>query len=165
MQRTITVGLTIVVRAKDTNSIEHLREAFQSAPRGERVPGMLKVLVGTSGITPLNWSVRSGALEPASVIICDCPTIRADRGKCYYAVDDLFVRLSDIVKRPCDAAPGLLPTLLGGLIWRSRLTEAGSPRGAHHVERLLVSRDGQFSKALQWILTIPQERPYAWRSQ
>ena len=76
-------------------------------------------------------------------------------------MDDLFERHSDIVKRPCDEAPGLLRTLLSGLIWRSRLTEAGSPRGAHHVKRLLVSRDGQFSKALQWILTIPQERPYA----
>ena len=113
MLRTITVGSTIVVRAKDTNSIEQLREAFQSAPRGERVPGMLKAQVGASGITPLYWSVRSGALESASVIICGCLTIRADRGKCYNAVDDLFVRHSDLVKWPCDEAPGQLPTLLG----------------------------------------------------
>ncbi len=87
----------------------------------------------------------------ASVIICDCLTIRADRGKYYYAADELFERHSDIVKMLCDEAPGLLPTLLSGLIWRSRLTENGSRRVGYHVEHLLVSQDGQFSKALQWI--------------
>ena len=156
MQRTITVGSTIVVRAKDTNSIEQLREAFQSAPRGERVPGMLKAQVGASGITPLYWSVRSGALESASVVIRDLLTIRADRVKCYHAADELFERHSDILKMLCDEAPGLLPTLLSGLIWRSRLTENGSRRVNYHVEHLLVSQDGQFLKALQWMQTIPQ---------
>ena len=141
MQRTITEGSTIVVKAIYTNSVEQLREAFQCAPHGERAHWMLKVQVGTQSITPLYWSVRSGALESASVIICDCLTFRADRGKYYYAADDLFERHSDIVKRPCDEAPGLL---------RSR-------RGTYHVERLLVSRDGQFSKALQWMRTIPQD--------
>jgi len=157
MQRTITEGSTIVVKAIYTNSVEQLREAFQCAPHGERAHWMLKVQVGTQSITPLYWSVRSGALESASVIICDCPTFRADRGKYYYAADELFERHSDIVKMLCDEAPGLLPTLLSGLIWRSRLTEDGSRRGTYHVERLLVSRDGQFSKALQWMLTIPQD--------
>ena len=74
MQRTITVGLTIVVRAKDANSIEHLREAFQSAPRGERVPGMLKVQVGTSGIT--HSSASTGECWAPSV---QCTERRAPR--------------------------------------------------------------------------------------
>ena len=156
MQRTITEGSTIVVKAIDTNSVEQLREAFQCAPPGERARWMLKVQVGTQSITPLYWSVRSGALESASVIICDCLTFRADRGKYYYAADELFEPHSDIVKMLCDEAPGLLPTLLSGLIWRSRLTENGSRRVGYHVEHLLVSQDGQFSKALQWMQTIPQ---------
>ena len=157
MRRTIAEGSTIVVKAIYTNSVEQLREAFQCAPHGERAHWMLKVQVGTQSITPLYWSVRSGALESASVIICDCLTFRADRGKYYYAADELFEPHSDIVKMLCDEAPGLLPTLLGGLIWRSRVTEDGSPRGTCHVERLLVSRDGQFSKALQWMRMIPQD--------
>ena len=151
MQRTITEGSTIVMKAINTNSVEQLREAIRCAPQGERAHWMLKVQVGTQSITPLYWSVRSGALESASVIICDCLTIRADRGKYYYAADELFERHSDIVKMLCDEAPGLLPTLLSGLIWRSRLTENGSRRVDYHVEHLLVSQDGQFSKALQWI--------------
>ncbi len=156
MQRTVTEGSTFVVKAIDTNSVEQLREAFRCAPQGERAHWMLKVQVGTQSITPLYWSVRSGALESASVIICDCLTIQADRGKYYYAADELFERHSDIVKMLCDEAPGLLPTLLSGLIWRSRLTEYGSRRINYHVEHLLVSQDGQFSKALQWMQTIPQ---------
>ena len=118
MQRTITEGSTIVVKAIYTNSVEQLREAFQCAPHGERAHWMLKVQVGTQSITPLYWSVRSGALESASVIICDCLTFRADRGKYYYAADELFEPHSDIVKMLCDEAPRLLPTLLSGLIWR-----------------------------------------------
>ena len=105
MQRTITEGSTIVVKAIDTNSVEQLREAFQCAPQGEHAHRMLKVQAGTQSITPLYWSVRSGAVESASVIICDCLTFLADRGKYYYAADELFEPHSDIVKMLGDVTP------------------------------------------------------------
>ncbi len=94
-----------MVKAIFTNSVEQLWGAFQCAPHGERTHWMLKVQVGTQSITPLYWSVRSGAVESASVIICDCLTFRADRGKYYYAADELFEPHSDIVKMLCDVTP------------------------------------------------------------
>ena len=43
--------------------------------------------------------------------------------KYYYHVDDLFLRHPDVVKLICYEASDLLPVLLDGLIWRSRLTD------------------------------------------
>jgi len=149
--RTITEGSTIVMKAINSNSVKNLKKAIGNAPRGERAEWLLKVEVGTQSISPLFWSIKSGALKSASAIIKDLLTFRADRDKYYYHVDDLFERHPDIIKLVCDEAAELLPGLLDGLIWRSRLTEGSMRRVNYYVKHLLTDADGSFSKSLEWI--------------
>jgi hypothetical protein len=149
--RTITEGSTIVMKAINTNSVKQLKRAIGCAPRGERASWMLIVQVGTQSISPLSWSIESGALEAALAMIQDLLTFRADRDRYYYGMDQLFKRHSDIIQRLCNEAPVLLPRLLDGLIWRSRTTENGQRRVNYYLKHLLVDEDGKFSPTLSWI--------------
>merc|ERR1719401_1350909 len=58
----------------------------------------------------------------------------------------MFERHPDIVKRLCQDAPALLPTLFDGLIWRSRTAENGMRRVNYYVKHLMVDASGGFSK-------------------
>jgi hemoglobin-like flavoprotein len=149
--RTITEGSTIVMKAINNNSQRNLKKAVSCAPRGDRAKWMLLVQVGTQSISPLAWSVESGNFEAAIAIIKDLLSFRADRDRYYYGVDDLFARHPDIIKMLCDQAPDLLPKMLDGLIWRSRLTESGMRRVNYYLKYLLIQEDGSFSPALKWI--------------
>merc|ERR550532_896618 len=66
-------------------------------------------------------------------------------------MDSMFERHEDLLKRLCADAPALLPILLDGLIWRSRLSEGGQRRVNYYVKHLLVDAQGGFSKAIDWI--------------
>merc|ERR1719456_1551391 len=121
--RTIQEGSTIVMKAINTNNAKQLRKAISCAPRGERSAWLLIVQVGTQSISPLAWSIESGALEAAQAIINDLLVFRADRDRYYYGMDDLFKRHPDIIKTLSMDAPTLLPKMLDGLIWRARTTE------------------------------------------
>merc|ERR1712232_566252 len=99
---------------------------------------MLKIQVGTQSISPLFWSIKSGALESAAAIIRDLLTIRADRDKYYYGAEELFERHADIVQIMCEEAPVLLPVLLDGLIWRSRNADTGMRRVNYYIKYLLL---------------------------
>jgi len=149
--RTITEGSTIVMKAINNNSQKLLKKALSAAPRGERMAWMLIVQVGTQKISPLAWAIKSGILEAASAMIKDLLTFRADRDRYFYGVDDLFKRHPDLIKLLCDNAPGLLPVLLDGLIWRSRQAEAGHRRVNYYVKHLLVDDEGNFNQALEWM--------------
>jgi uncharacterized membrane protein YgcG len=149
--RTINEGSTIVMKAINSNTQTSMKKAIACAPRGERATWMLTVQVGTQRISPLAWSVESGAFAAATAIIKDLFTFRADRDRYYYGVDDLFKRHPDIIRMLCDLAPELIPSLLDGLIWRSRNTENGMRRVNYYVKHLLMDEDGRFSKTLQWI--------------
>jgi len=48
-------------------------------------------------------------------------------------------------------APALLPTLLDGLIWRSRTTENGRRRVNYYVKHLMVDAQGDYARAIQWV--------------
>mmetsp|Transcript_41263 Transcript_41263/g.119321 ORF Transcript_41263/g.119321 Transcript_41263/m.119321 type:complete len:1270 (-) Transcript_41263:20-3829(-) len=147
--RTITEGSTIVMRAINTNSVRMLRTALCSAPRCSRVEWLLNIQVGTCKISPLEWAIASGNLEVADAAIKDLLTIRADRDRYYFGVDELFGRHPDIVQRLCDEAPSLLPTLLEGLVWRSRQTKNGVRRVNFFVRHIIVNEDGSLSDALR----------------
>lgn len=149
--RTISEGSTIVMKAVNTNSTRLLKRAISCAPRGERAQWMLVVQVGTQDISPLSWAIESGALEAAGAMIIDLLTIRADRDRYYYSMDQLFTRHPDIIQRLCNDAPALLPKLLDGLIWRSRTTENGQRRINYYVKHLIVAENGKFSQTLSWI--------------
>jgi len=151
LSRTITEGSTVVMKAINTNAVKNLRKAVSCAPRGERAKWMLRVQVGTQNISPLLWAIESGAFEAASFIFKDLLSIRADRDKYYYGVDELFDRHPNIVQTLCVDAPGLLPVLLDGLIWRARVTQNGQRRVNYYVKHLLVNPDGTFASALRWI--------------
>merc|ERR1719453_2222092 len=138
------------MKAVNKNSIKELKKAISCAPRGERAQWMLLVQVGTQDISPLAWSIESGSLESASAMIRDLLTIRADRDRYFYGMNDLFARHPDIVKVLCNDAPALLPVLFDGLIWRSRLTEGGMRRVNYYIKHLLVDSNGNFNQALDW---------------
>merc|ERR1719379_966286 len=125
LTRTIIEGSTIVMKAINSNSMKALNKAISVAPRGERTEWVLVIKVGTQDISPLYWAISSGALLAADAMIKDMLTFRADRDKYYYAADQLFKRHFDIVRILLDDAPALLPELLDGLIWRSRVTVNG----------------------------------------
>jgi len=152
--RTITEGSTIVMKAINQNSQKLLRKAVSCAPRGERASWMLIVQVGTRSISPLAWSLESGNLEAAISIIKDLLTFRADRDRYYYGVDDMFKRHPDIIKMLVDYAPPVLPILLDGLIWRSRLSENGMRRVNYYLKHLMQDEEGNFNKCLSWICSM-----------
>ncbi|CAE7537682.1 unnamed protein product, partial [Symbiodinium necroappetens] len=52
----------------------------------------------------------------------DLLTIRADRDNYYYGCNALFERHPEVIHRLCVDAPTLLPTLLDGMVWRSRIS-------------------------------------------
>lgn len=147
--RTITEGSTLVMRAINANCAKMLRKAVSIAPRGSRAECMLKIQVGTQSISPLLWSIQSGSLEAAEAILLDLLTIRADRDHYYYAMEALFIRHSDIVKRICTDGPDLLPTLFNGLIWRSRQAENGVRRVNYFIKYLIVDAKSGFSESFR----------------
>lgn len=112
---------------------------------------MLLIQVGTQNISPLAWSIESGALEAARTMIGDLLTFRADRDKYYYAADELFQRHPTIVQMLLNDGPALLPELLSGLVWRSRLTFGGMRRVNYFIRHLLIDQDGKFAKTMEWI--------------
>ncbi|CAE8734516.1 unnamed protein product [Polarella glacialis] len=124
--RTINEGSTIVMKAINTNSARL--------------------------ISPFYWSIESGSSESARAMLIDLLTIRADRDNYYYGLDHLFERHPDVVRRLCADAQALLPTLLDGLIWRSRLTQGGQRRVNFYLKHLIQDADGKFDQALEWMV-------------
>jgi hypothetical protein len=151
LTRVINEGSTIVMKAINSNSSKQVKKAVSCAPRGKRALWVLNIQVGTQSISPLLWAIETGSLEAASAIIVDLLIIRADRDRYYYGMDTMFERHSDIVLRLCNDAPGLLATLLDGLVWRSRTTENGQRRVNYYVKHLLVDASGNFAKAIEWL--------------
>eukprot|EP00927_Polykrikos_kofoidii_P071337 TRINITY_DN6760_c0_g1_i3.p1 TRINITY_DN6760_c0_g1~~TRINITY_DN6760_c0_g1_i3.p1 ORF type:complete len:1429 (-),score=274.05 TRINITY_DN6760_c0_g1_i3:316-4602(-) len=149
--RTVTEGSTIVMKAITQNSPTMLKMAMCSAPRASRASWLLLIQVGSQKISPLLWAIESGSLESADAMIVDLLTIRADRERYYYGVNDLFVRHPDFIFKLCADAPTLLPTLLAGLSWRSRQTTNNLRRVNYYVEHLLVTREHEVSPALEWL--------------
>merc|ERR1719277_2929958 len=151
LTRVITEGSTIVMKAINVNSAKMLKKAVSCAPRGKRALWMLNVQVGTQSISPLMWAIETGSLEAAKAIIMDLLTFRADRDRYYYGMETLFERHPDIVKRICEEAIALLPTLLDGLVWRSRTTENNLRRVNYYIKFFIVDAEDHFSKAIEWI--------------
>ncbi|CAJ1370866.1 unnamed protein product [Effrenium voratum] len=150
--RTILEGSTVVMKAVNTNSEKQLRKAIAVAPRGKRAVWLLDISVGSQSISPLLWALQSGSLKTCKAMIQDLLTIRADRDNYYYGCDELFMRHPDIVKRLLADAEFLLPVLMDGLIWRSRMAQRGKRRVNYYVKHIIVDVDGNFSKALRWIV-------------
>lgn len=147
--RTITEGSTLVMRAINANCAKLVRKAVSNAPRAQRAEWMLRVQVGTQSISPLLWSIQSGSLEAGQAILTDLLTIRADRDHYYYAMDALFNRHPDIVRRICQDGPELLPTLFDGLIWRSRQTHNGMRRVNYFIKYMIVDAKNEFSESFR----------------
>eukprot|EP00933_Yihiella_yeosuensis_P030274 TRINITY_DN2393_c0_g1_i2.p1 TRINITY_DN2393_c0_g1~~TRINITY_DN2393_c0_g1_i2.p1 ORF type:complete len:1119 (-),score=311.99 TRINITY_DN2393_c0_g1_i2:283-3639(-) len=150
--RTITEGSTIVMKAINTNSEKQLRKAVACAPRGKRALWVLNITVGTQSISPLYWSIESGSLQSAKAMIEDLLTIRADRDNYYYGCTHMFERHPDIIQRLSADAADLLPVLLDGLIWRSRVATHGQRRVNYYVKHLMVDGEGSFNQALEWLV-------------
>lgn len=150
--RTILEGSTIVMKAINTNDAKQLRKAISVAPRGKCAQELLNITVGTKSISPLIWSIESGSLVTAKAMLEDLLVIRADRDNYYFGCDHLFERHPEIIQRLSFDAPQLLPTLLDGLIWRSRTTINGQRRVNYYVKHLIQDEEGHFNQALAWIV-------------
>mmetsp|Transcript_51511 Transcript_51511/g.122492 ORF Transcript_51511/g.122492 Transcript_51511/m.122492 type:complete len:1163 (+) Transcript_51511:75-3563(+) len=149
--RTIMEGSTIVMKAININSAKQLRKALAVAPRCERAQWVLMVTVGTQSISPLAWALQSGSLEAAQAVLADLLTIRADRDRYYFGAEELFNRHPDVIKMLCDNAPGLLPDVLTGLVWRSRSVENAKRRANYYIKYLLVDNEGKIHRTMEWI--------------
>jgi len=112
----------------------------------------LNITVGTQSISPLYWSIESGSLNCANAMITDLLTIRADRDNYYYGCDELYTRHPEVIQRLCADAAALLPTLLDGMIWRSRLAINAQRRVNYYVKHVIQDGDGKFNKALEWLV-------------
>ncbi|CAE8694901.1 unnamed protein product [Polarella glacialis] len=158
MVRAINEGSTTVMKAINTNSANQAKKALACAPRGKRATWMLNISVGTQSISPFLWSISSGSMEVAKIIMTDLLTIRADRDKYYYGVDELFQRHPDIVQILTQEAPLLVPTMLDGMLWRSRVAPGGQRRVNIYLKNLLVNAEGGFADALHWISVMQDPR-------
>jgi len=157
--RTINEGSTIVMKAINANSVPQLKRALACAPRASRANWLLKVEAGTQNISPLMWAIESGRLEAAEAIIQDLLVIRADRERYYYGVEDLFGRHHDIIKRLITDAPTLLPVIMQGLVWRSRISSGGNRRVNYYVKHLLINpEDDSVSETLSWLVAAKNPR-------
>lgn len=152
--RTILEGSTIVMKAINVNSGVGVRKAIGVAPRNKRALWMLNITVGTQSISPLMWSIESGALDAAEAIIKDLLTIRSDRDNYYFAVEQLFTRHPDIVLRLCQDARGIVKYLMDGLLWRSRTVEDGKRRVNYYIKYILVGEDERLNDAMQWVVDL-----------
>jgi len=87
-------------------------------------------------------------------MILDLTAIRADRDRYYYGVDDMFTRHENILHYMSTNAVSLIPVLLDGLVWHSRITVAGQRRTNFYVKHLIVDSQGRFAKALEWLYAL-----------
>eukprot|EP00927_Polykrikos_kofoidii_P030131 TRINITY_DN2598_c0_g1_i1.p1 TRINITY_DN2598_c0_g1~~TRINITY_DN2598_c0_g1_i1.p1 ORF type:complete len:1095 (-),score=162.84 TRINITY_DN2598_c0_g1_i1:273-3557(-) len=152
--RTLIEGSTIVMKSININTRKSMKQAISNAPRGERFKWMLLIQVGSQNISPLAWAIQSGALEASAAMIEDLVTFRADREKYYYGAEELFTRHPKIVMTLLRDAPSIVPGLLDGLVWRSRIASDGMRRTNYYLKHLLVDPDGKFSKTLDWITRV-----------
>jgi len=150
--RTILEGSTIVMKAINTNNEKSLKKAISVAARGKRSMELLNITVGTQSISPFYWAIESGSLVTAKAMIGDLLTIRADRDNYYYGCDDLFTRHPEVVQRLITDAQGVLPALLDGLIWRSRVAVNGLRRVNYYVKHLVQDQEGNYNQALEWLV-------------
>lgn len=146
---TITEGSTIVMQAINENSVKQLQKAICCAPRNVRAQWLLRVQVGTQSISPLNWALGAGLYAAAQAILEDLLTIRADRERYYYGMEELFERHPDIVSRLSAETTDLLFKLFNGLVWRSRVTNMGMRRANYFVKYLIVDGKQDFADALE----------------
>lgn len=154
LTRTINEGSTIVMKAINTDNAKQVKKAISCAPRGQRALWMLNITVGTQSISPLLWSISSGSLEAATLMITDLLSIRADRDRYYYGLDELFSRHPDFIQVLATDAPALLPTMLDRLMWRSRIAVAGMRRVNYYIKQLTVDAEGNFADAMTWIYKL-----------
>ncbi|CAJ1337787.1 unnamed protein product [Effrenium voratum] len=152
--RTIEQGATVVMKAINTNCAKQVRRALAHAPRRKRAMWVLDVTVGSQSISPLLTAIESGNMEAAQAMLEDLVTIRADRSRYYYGLDELFKRHPDIVEHLTTHARELLITLLDGMTWRSRAVEGGERRVNYYLKHLLVDDNGNFAGALGSIVKL-----------
>ncbi|CAK9064039.1 unnamed protein product [Durusdinium trenchii] len=150
LMRIITEGSTAVMQAIYQDSAKLLRHALMEAPRGTRNSLQLNVRVGSQSISPLYWALRSGCHTAARTMIQDVLTIRADRDRYYYGVNDMFRFQPDIAANILQEAPKLVNVFLDGLIWRSHKTKDGLRPVVYYMEHLLQDTDEEMmvSRAL-----------------
>lgn len=149
---TIKEGSTVVMQAINKNCPKMVRVALQGAPRGQRAQWVLRIQVGSQSISPLRWALESGSHAAAQAMIEDLLTIRADRDRYYYGVEDIFEHHPDIVDVLIEHAPNLINVFFEGLVWRSRFSEDGLRRANFYIKHLLVSEGGGVSDALEHLV-------------
>ncbi|CAL1127382.1 unnamed protein product [Cladocopium goreaui] len=160
--RTIMDGSTAVMQAIHFDDSKRLRRALLDAPRVERAIWQLAVQVGSQSISPLFWSLRSGAHDTAKFMIQDVLTIRADRDHYYYGADELFRYQPNIADNILREAPFLAETLLEGLIWRSHKSQDNLRPVIYYLKHMLQDMDEEqmLSRALISYVRFNHPQPF-----
>ena len=104
----LALAVAIVITAASSSNV-------RCCPHGTQ--WMLLVQVDTQNISLLNWAIEGGALEDADAMIIDHKTIRDNRDRFFFGMNELLFRHTDIVRTLTGNAPTLLPTLYDGLNW------------------------------------------------
>eukprot|EP00438_Fugacium_kawagutii_P011228 Skav228658 [mRNA] locus=scaffold2369:179694:197246:+ [translate_table: standard] len=137
------VSSTLVMRAITLDNALAVRKAVSVTARGERASQLLnepwQVTVGTHSISPLVWAIENNSLVAADAII-----------KAKLLGSPRFARHPDIIHLLINRARPLVPTLLDGLIWRSRFAVQGLRRVNYYVKHLIEDSEGNFNQALKW---------------
>ncbi|CAJ1415950.1 unnamed protein product [Effrenium voratum] len=151
LSRTISEGSTIVMKAINGNQAAALQKAIAASSRAMRAMELLEIRVGTESISPLYWAIESGSLVSAEAMLKDLLTIRADRSKYYYGCEEMFHRHPDLIKKLSQEAPGLLPVLFDGLMWRQRTARGGIRRVNYYIRHLIQTEEGKVNPCLKWL--------------
>ncbi|CAE7500497.1 unnamed protein product [Symbiodinium natans] len=171
LMRTITEGSTSVMQAINHDDHRQIVKALNDSPRFDRVRWQLRVRVGTQTISPLHYALRSGSHQSARKMIEDVLTIRADRQRYYYGVDELFNYQPDVAEHVCSEAPFLAMELLEGLVWRSHKSHEGMRAVIYYLEHLLqdTEEDSTLSRSLKTFISFKDakiiQRPGASQGQ
>ena len=156
LMRTITEGSTSVMQAISHDDHKQITKALADAPRFDRIRWQLRVRVGTQTISPLHYALRSGSHQSARKMIADVLTIRADRQRYYYGMDELFKYQPDVAEHVCSEAPFLAMDLLEGLVWRSHKSHDGMRSVIYYLKYLVqdTEEDSTLSRALKTFINF-----------
>ena len=128
MTRAVNEGSNLVTKAMVNNSVNDMTEVLKQAPRGIRDMWLLEVNVSGEILSPFYWALFDGKVELARFMLGDLLAIRADRETYYCGSTNLFLTHPGVVNNLAALNPSLLPVLMDGLMWRSRMAVQGFRR-------------------------------------
>mmetsp|Transcript_29780 Transcript_29780/g.71770 ORF Transcript_29780/g.71770 Transcript_29780/m.71770 type:complete len:1445 (+) Transcript_29780:115-4449(+) len=147
--RSLNVGTNLITVSLVNGDLDKLQDAITCAPRCERVSWVCRVEVYGSILSPIYWAIRDGKNDLAQFLISDALCLKADRDNYYYGRKELHDTHPEMLGILCRDSPGLVETLMDGLLWHSQTVEDGRLRANYYFKD---------------IFSDPQQVPDAWKT-